>query len=85
MKWLPTCKETTELVSRAMDEHLSLTDRMSMRLHLAICTNCARFAHQLKEMRRLFHTESGAEDGGPGLTPEARARIENELQNTLKS
>jgi len=85
MKWLSTCKETTELVSRAMDEHLSLTDRVSMRLHLAICTNCARFAHQLQEIRRLFRTETGAEEDAPGLTPKARARIENELQNRLKS
>jgi len=85
MKWLPTCKETTELVSRSMDEHLSLRNRMAMRLHLAICENCARFTHQLQEMRRLFRAETNAEDDTPGLSPEARRRIENELQDKLES
>lgn len=85
MKWLPTCRETTELVSRGMDERLSLTNRVAMRLHLAICQNCAQFTHQLQEMRRLFRTETGAEADAPGLSPEARTRIANELQNTLKS
>jgi hypothetical protein len=83
MRWLTTCKETTELVSRAMDERLSFGDRMAMRMHLAICKNCLRFTRQLQDMRRLFQTETRADDAVPGLTPEARHRIANELQNKL--
>jgi len=83
MKWMPTCKETTELASRAMDEHLPFASRLSMHLHLAICKNCAIFARQLQEMRRLFRVETTANDDAPGLSPEARQRIANELQNKL--
>ena len=83
MKWMTTCKETTELASRAMDEPLSFGDRVAMRLHLAICKNCARFNQQLQEMRRLFRKETGADDDVPGLTPDARQRIETELQKKL--
>ncbi|MBS1146742.1 MAG: putative zinc-finger, partial [Proteobacteria bacterium] len=57
MKWMTTCKETTELASRAMDERLSFGDRVAMRMHLAICKNCRRFTQQLQDMRRLFRTE----------------------------
>ena len=83
MKWMTTCKETTELASRAMDERLPFGQRVAMRMHLAICTNCARFTRQLHEMRRLFKVETEANDAVPGLTPEARQRIANELQNKL--
>lgn len=83
MKWMTTCKETTELASRAMDERLPLSDRLAMRLHLAVCKNCARFAQQLQEMRRQFRTETAGKDEAPGLADEARQRIANELQKKL--
>ena len=83
MKWLPTCKETTELASRAMDERLPIGDRIAMQMHLAICKNCMRFTRQLHEMRRLLRSETTAYDDAPGLTPDARRRIANELQNRL--
>ena len=83
MKWMTTCKETTELASRAMDERLPFGDRVAMRLHLAICTNCRRFTQQLQDMRRLFRSETTANDEVPGLPPKARHRIATELQNRL--
>ncbi|MDO9220716.1 MAG: zf-HC2 domain-containing protein [Thiobacillus sp.] len=80
---MPTCKETTELASRAMDKRLPIGDRIAMRMHLAICKNCMRFTQQLQDMRRLLQTETTANDDMPGLTPEARQRIASELQNRL--
>lgn len=81
MKWMPTCKETSVLASRAMDERLPFADRMAMQFHLAICDNCARFTRQLHEMRRLFRTETENGDDAAGLTAEARKRIATELDN----
>ena len=83
MKWMTTCKETTELASRAMDERMSYGDRMAMRMHLAICKNCMRFNQQLQDMRRLFRSETAADDDAPELPPEARQRIASELQKKL--
>lgn len=83
MKWRVTCRETTELASRAMDERLPLPERMAMRLHLAVCQNCARFAQQLKVMRRQFQYETEDKEEAPGLAHEARQRIANELQKKL--
>jgi len=44
MKWIPTCKETTVLASRAMAARLPFADRVAMQLHL--------LAH-LRELRPL--------------------------------
>jgi len=85
MKWMPTCRDATELASRAMDERLPLSNRMALRFHLAICKNCTRFNQQLQEMRRLFREESAANDGAAGLAPDARQRIETELHKKLGS
>lgn len=85
MKWMATCREATELASRAMDQRLPLSNRMALRLHLAICKNCARFSQQLQEMRRLFREEAAANDDADGLAPEARQRIASELQKKLGS
>jgi hypothetical protein len=83
MKWLPTCRETTELASRAMDARLPFADRMALRLHLAICRNCAQFNLQLQEMRRLFRVETSNSDDAAVLAPDARQRIATELQKRL--
>lgn len=85
MKWITTCKETTELASRAMDEHLPFADRVALKLHLAMCKNCARFAQQLQEMRHQFRSETVTDDDTPGLAQEARQRIANKLQKKLNS
>ncbi|KAB2319698.1 zf-HC2 domain-containing protein [Betaproteobacteria bacterium SCN1] len=79
MKWQISCKETSALVSRALDSRLPFGDRIAMRLHLAICRNCARFARQVREMRQLF--QAGADDiVSPGLPDDARRRIEAALR-----
>lgn len=85
MKWTATCKETTELASRAMDETLPFSERVALRLHRAVCKNCARFAHQLHEMRRQFRLETAADNDSPGLPDAARQRIVEELQKKLGS
>ena len=85
MKWMPTCRDVTKLASRAMDERLPLSSRMALRLHLAMCENCARFNQQLQDMRRLFRAETAAADDAAGLAPAARLRIARELQKQLGS
>ncbi|MFN3544821.1 MAG: zf-HC2 domain-containing protein [Thiobacillus sp.] len=82
MKWLTTCKETTALASRAMDTRLSFGERIALRMHLAICANCARFARQINDMR-IFLRGDATGDAGPRLAEAARRRIETELQNKL--
>ncbi len=84
MKWRVNCREATELFSRTQDERLHLADRVAMRMHLAICRNCTRFARQLQDMRRLLRSGGALEDETAGLSADARQRIETELHQKLK-
>lgn len=46
-----TCKEVSRMLSRMQDHPLSTRERLRLRLHLAICTACSRFAKQIKFVR----------------------------------
>lgn len=83
MKWMPTCREATELASRAADNRPSLAERLALRVHLAVCKNCTRFNRQLHEMRRLLRERPADDDAAGGLSPEARLRIESELKKKV--
>lgn len=83
--WLK-CKGASELASRAMDQRLSLSNRIALKLHYLVCAYCARYAGQLNEIRRLLHLEWAADPkDAPTLSLEARQRIETELHRKLES
>ena len=79
-----SCKDVTRLLSEAMDRSLPLGKRIGVRLHLLICTFCARYERQLlqirKTVRRLVEMEETA--GGPlgePLSEGAKERIRKSL------
>jgi hypothetical protein len=49
-----TCKEAAALLVAREDRPLPLADRLALRLHLAACEACPRFARQLQLMRAAF-------------------------------
>lgn len=74
-----TCKETSHLVSEALDRRLSLHERVGMRLHLWMCAHCRRFETQLQLLRRALREDTRErpepELGYADLPPEARKRL----------
>jgi hypothetical protein len=46
-----SCKDASRLVSRQQDAHLSLWQRITLRLHLSVCAACTRFERQLRFLR----------------------------------
>jgi len=79
-----SCKDVTRLLSEAMDRSLPLGKRIGVRLHLLICTFCARYERQLllirETMRRLVAMEEKpGEPPGETLSAEARERIRKAL------
>lgn len=82
MKGWVKCKQATVLSSRAMDGRLPWMERMALRIHLAICGNCSRFAAQLRMLRELMHKDGGdaANDSCTPLSDAARERIAKVLQ-----
>lgn len=45
---MPTCREVTGLIAAGEIESASMMSRLRIRLHLAMCAHCARFARQLR-------------------------------------
>jgi hypothetical protein len=47
-----SCREASRLMSQAQDRELSLGERASLQVHLAICRGCRAFKGQLDFLRR---------------------------------
>lgn len=47
-----SCRESTRLLSRAQEIPLPLKDRLSLRMHLALCSGCRDFSRQIDFLRR---------------------------------
>ena len=78
-----SCREATRLLSEAQDRPLPWRRRLGLRLHLLMCRLCARYARQLRFLRRaLRRLPEEADRALPGarLSPEARRRILRALQ-----
>ena len=57
-----TCKEMTRRIATGDLEGATLWDRLSTRMHLAMCTHCRRFAAQIKAIgasaKHAFHASA---------------------------
>ena len=47
-----SCEEASRLSSRAMEEPLTPTERVLLRMHLMMCKRCSSFAQQIEFLRR---------------------------------
>ncbi|HEY1128710.1 MAG TPA: zf-HC2 domain-containing protein [Roseateles sp.] len=47
-----TCRTATQIILQAEDRRMPLSERLSLRLHHRICSNCRRFARQVQLMRQ---------------------------------
>ncbi len=56
---LVSCKEATRLLSQREDRRLTRGEILRLRLHLAVCTACSRFARQLRVLRRAMRAYRG--------------------------
>lgn len=45
------CKEVTHMLSEAQDRKLALSERLPLRLHLAVCQGCRNFQQQMRFLR----------------------------------
>lgn len=79
-----SCKEMSRLVSESLDRELPLGQRVSLRLHLLMCSLCSRFRSQMLFLHRAARVFGavGEADELPAhvrLSPEARQRIKQAL------
>lgn len=46
-----SCKETTHLLSQAQDRKITVTERIHLEMHLAMCKGCKNFKQQMNFLR----------------------------------
>lgn len=46
------CREATQIVLKAEDRDMPLAERLALRLHQRVCSNCRRFERQVSLMRQ---------------------------------
>ncbi len=71
MKLMLPCSEVTRLVSQGLDRRLGLSERVALRVHLAMCEGCGNFERQMKLLReavRQLAEAEGPRDTGPHST-----------------
>lgn len=81
-----TCREVARLISESLDEELPFRQRLSMRLHLLMCSLCSRFRRQMLFVRQAVHAfaEAAERNELPAhvrLSPAARERIQRALEH----
>ena len=48
------CRDMVTLMSESMERPLSIRERLHLKLHLIVCTWCARYLEQLNFLRKLL-------------------------------
>lgn len=84
-----SCKIATQLISKQMDEPLSIWEKIQLSTHTFFCWCCTRFKNQIlrirEALREMAHEvmafERFAEIGMPGLSPQARQRVIQTIRN----
>jgi hypothetical protein len=54
-----SCREASLLLSQAQDRALTLAERAKLRLHLAVCEACSRYARQIAFLREAMRRYRG--------------------------
>ena len=89
-KWLwdaygLTCQEATRLAARAMDQSLTIGERVRLFLHSLLCSYCRNYVRQLRLVRKWARRVSvpNAPSVGPGMPAAATARIKRKLDSEI--
>jgi hypothetical protein len=56
------CRQVTRFYSEAQERKLTMGERVSLQLHVAICEGCRNFGRQMHELRRFARVYAGGED-----------------------
>ncbi len=54
-----SCKDASRLISQGLDRDMTAADRVSLRMHLAMCDACNKLKAQLVFLRRAVAALSG--------------------------
>lgn len=53
MNWMHFCRKAAELLSQSLDEPLGPIDRLRLRVHMSMCSNCRNVEQQIKGIEAM--------------------------------
>ncbi len=71
-----SCKKAIELMSEGMDHKLPFWRRLSLRLHVAMCHHCPRYARQIRSLDLAVRQHYSADPSRTTTEPLARTDLE---------
>jgi len=80
-KIIPTCEEVSQLTSLAMDEKLTLRQKIGVKFHLMFCKWCRLFSKQMIQVRSTIKTKSLSFEN---LVEKPDFKLSTEFKNRLK-
>jgi len=75
----PNCRAAVRLQSEALDHPLSRSQRIGLRIHLALCVWCMRYGKHLKILRDTARQCEPDSEPERALSPQAKERIKRAL------
>lgn len=82
LRHLPACRNTVAVISESMDRDLTTRERLSVTLHLWVCSWCQWYLEHLVTIRETLRAQPFETDQlNPltSLTTEARDRIKKKI------
>lgn len=81
LRRLPTCKQTTEVISQGMERPLTMKERVLLKLHLWVCAWCQWYLEHLQVIRNTLRTpvSEDIDVSSATLGTEARERIKRRI------
>ncbi len=76
-----TCKDSSKLISKSLDQPLVFKERIKLRMHLLFCSACRQFERQMNLIHRIardFLNRRNQDEIMP-MPVETRERIRNNL------
>jgi predicted anti-sigma-YlaC factor YlaD len=63
------CLEATRTLSAALERPLAVGEQVELQLHLAVCSPCRNFRHQVTFLRESMQTYARRADDDPAEAP----------------
>ena len=77
------CKKATELISKGLDDNLTLAEKIQLNIHLFICEFCEQFKKQVVLIQRmvgLIKDETDAATGGKCLSADEKRKMLEQIK-----
>ena len=79
------CHHASRLASDSLDRPLSLWERLRLKLHLSLCSNCQNCDNNLKLMRQINELMRNSRYGQVRLSEQQRDQLHKALDHHDKS